>query len=1476
MRPNPVVSLLSRLAAVCLAAASTTSLAAISAQPQDVRAAVEWLPSYLANTPSSQFTPMEVTLSGDVNNNDIIRIDLPAKGNLRELSGPSAGSGVTITNWGHSAVDTDNGRNRVLVSSSSPAALYVIDLATGDRSVLSDGGTGTGTQLVSPVGLDVDVANDRILLADYSGGGRLLAVDPVTGDRSILSDSTELPAFNGPAGVLYDPAFNRAIVTNEFSNALVAVDLATGARSDFSSSTAGTGPAFSQPSDIVLDLANNRYLAASVASDAIIAIDRNTGNRSILSNAANGTGPVFSIPLRLSVDAVNGVALVSDRGIDEVIAVDLASGNRTLISNTQSLPLVDAYGIDIDGQRALIGDTGANTLIEMDLRPSAGDRSYLSNSDLAIGNGPAFGNGIRDIDINVAGTSAYVTDLGTPAIWQLDTATGDRSLLSDNAGVGSGTLLNSPFSLVLDEQNNRVLVADLGDRLYAVDLTTGDRTVLSDNAGIGSGPWGNDPDAIALDTASNRVLIVEGGSALILAVDLGSGDRTILSDNVDAGTGPVFDRPVSIVIDAANNRALVSDLIDATSEGRLFAIDLATGNRTIVADNSTGAGPVLGRMTYITLDAPNDRVYAYNGAGSFFTIDLASGDRTLISSYSGNSGPTNVNKIGLALDRRHGSLLYSNSDDNYIHAVDFYDPVFGAALPVAPFSSTPALVYSLNGGGAGQGFAEWTITGGTAAGPVTLTFDNMPIELTGAPVSEMIDYTFTLKDSGGNNLKATPLVSGPAFTMVNAITATVTPSFDTLDAGQGNVFFDDSAGDIVASDIFIEIQNNATLNNLGEAELVVRLLGDFTGISKVSASVESEEFRAYTSTSGNFTMLDPNATVFGGTNDVTATWDGTLIQSEFEPEIIPGENSTNFNLSIASASNWRFFGFPWTVHHARMFGEGTYTFDSDCTSTDLESGNNTCGDGPYTTLTVGAGQVGAHMLFDWNVSTDIHVAMVWDVGSASDFKSGGSGALYTGDAGSASAGQLYELISRDGDGDSIQGIPMVNGPFTGYSLNFNLDLFAGDGAVDEFTVPAGQGEASAFLVGGIAEESTRSFHVHLELDGTTIQSPRDFTARIDVLSADNLVAPQTTIAGLDGTVAATFDGNLDTDGDGLTDDVETSLGTDPNLTDTDGDGISDFDEVNVDTDPANYTPGIDYDPNNADTDGDGFLDGGEVQFGSDPLSLASVPGSPLRVSTDSGGGETAIYGSLSASTSADGRYVVFRSDANNLVPEDSGTITDIFVKDTQTGLTTLVSASSDGTPGNNASIRPAISADGRYVAFASYATNLVDGGTTNGLVHVFVKNLQTGAITLASTSTPGDEGNGISTDPSISADGRYVVFSSSADNLDLVTNDTNNFTDIFIRDTVGNSTKRISLDSIGNQSAGGDSQRPRVSADGRFVAFSSNATNLVTGDTNGLRDIFIRDTQQNVTTRINVNDLPATRPPMAGAFRPRSAPTAVM
>jgi len=244
----------------------------------------------------------------------------------------------------------------------------------------------------------------------------------------------------------------------------------------------------------------------------------------------------------------------------------------------------------------------------------------------------------------------------------------------------------------------------------------------------------------------------------------------------------------------------------------------------------------------------------------------------------------------------------------------------------------------------------------------------------------------------------------------------------------------------------------------------------------------------------------------------------------------------------------------------------------------------------------------------------------------------------------------------------------------------------------------------------------------------------------------------------------------------------------------------------------------------------------------------ALGGTTERVSVSSAG-EQGDFGSDGGSISADGRYVAFGSGASNLVPADTNPEGDVFVHDRQTGETERVSVSSGGEQGNHVSFVSAISADGRYVAFMSYASNLVPGDT-NGTFDIFVHNRQTGETEQVSVSSAGEQGNAQSLHPFINADGRYVGFWSDA--INLVPGDTNGTRDVFVHDRQTGETERVSVSSAGEQ--GNDwSSDCSISADGRYVTFASGASNLVPGDTNGTFDIFVRDRQTGETERVSVS-----------------------
>ncbi len=216
--------------------------------------------------------------------------------------------------------------------------------------------------------------------------------------------------------------------------------------------------------------------------------------------------------------------------------------------------------------------------------------------------------------------------------------------------------------------------------------------------------------------------------------------------------------------------------------------------------------------------------------------------------------------------------------------------------------------------------------------------------------------------------------------------------------------------------------------------------------------------------------------------------------------------------------------------------------------------------------------------------------------------------------------------------------------------------------------------------------------------------------------------------------------------------------------------------------------------------------------------------------------------------SGDGRYVAFSSNADNLVANDNNGVTDIFAYDRQRGVIRRVSVASDGTEANGRSTYPAISGDGRFVAFRSEASSLV-ARDTNAQADIFVHDLASGTTKRVSINSTGGQSNGASSRPTLNSDGRYVAFWSAAANL--VADDFNGRNDAFVHDLQSGETSRVSLDGNG-QEGDGDSTSPSISGDGRLVAFRSDASNLVANDRNGFNDIFLRDRKHGSTVRVSL------------------------
>jgi hypothetical protein len=255
----------------------------------------------------------------------------------------------------------------------------------------------------------------------------------------------------------------------------------------------------------------------------------------------------------------------------------------------------------------------------------------------------------------------------------------------------------------------------------------------------------------------------------------------------------------------------------------------------------------------------------------------------------------------------------------------------------------------------------------------------------------------------------------------------------------------------------------------------------------------------------------------------------------------------------------------------------------------------------------------------------------------------------------------------------------------------------------------------------------------------------------------------------------------------------------------------------------------------------------------DPMTRASVNTIGVEGNADSGQFPVAI--------SSDGRWVAFDSIANGLVKNDKNNRSDIFVRDLVNATTVRVSVDSAGVEGDGDSYRPALSTDGRFVAFESLSDNLV-ANDTNSNYDVFLHDRDpdangvfdegNGVTIRVSVSSSGTQGDAGSFSAAISGDAAFIAFASDATNL-VSGVDRNNSTDIFLYERATAKTSRLSLDSTGTKAGNDDSFAPTISADGAFIAFESAATNLVVSDTNGVNDVFVRDRVAKVTTRVSVS-----------------------
>lgn len=318
---------------------------------------------------------------------------------------------------------------------------------------------------------------------------------------------------------------------------------------------------------------------------------------------------------------------------------------------------------------------------------------------------------------------------------------------------------------------------------------------------------------------------------------------------------------------------------------------------------------------------------------------------------------------------------------------------------------------------------------------------------TGFSISSNITVTFS------QNMTASTVATSGAFTVVE--TATGTPVTGTVTPATGTsavTFTFDPAVSLNYSTQYTATLATSIQDSAGQ-NLPAVYTWTFTTQAQPTGTQTCSTPSATVPTGSNFTMLDPSGKPFGGTNDITYSLNFSSLNTSVNGVLGIATNT------LASAGPQPFYGSPWTAHHIRLFGPGTYVINTACSTSELENGtcNANSDSTKNLTMVVGTGQIGAHMLFDWNGNPNIDVVNVWSTNAAWNQSPAGTkndlwtAELWGGPTGfSVDPNTTWAYVSTDNGGDGINGAAMVDGPFKGYSANFNLGATSscvGSGAV---------------------------------------------------------------------------------------------------------------------------------------------------------------------------------------------------------------------------------------------------------------------------------------------------------------------------------------------------------------------------------------------------------------------------------------------
>ena len=515
-----------------------------------------------------------------------------------------------------------------IVDADLQSLLYNIlheNLVTGESVTFSGYGYGTGTDFSSLSSAVVDQARNLLYVSDF-GAKKIVKVDLNTGNRlgsiptpaitsgCVAGDGTLELCF--PERMLYDSGNNRLLVQDSTENAIMSINVVTGAISLIADATTTGESAFNGGYSMALDTPNNRLLIAEYNTNAISAINLSTGARTIISDNSTGTGPAFDKAYGVVLDSTNNRVIALDRNAKSVMAVDLTTGDRSIISSNAI-----GAGNDLISPSSIVRESGSGQVYVTDNRAifdislTNGNRSLVSDAPMS---GPTLSFPIDAAWDYISNRLLAITQNGSE-LYSAKLDTGVREVIADQ---------NITPSLQLTARQlgtNRTSVATLtGGRTQLVDLLTLNRTELS-TAGS---------NVSTIDYANNRTLSYNQGTLAVTAINLGTGSETVVAD-LSALT-PALYYCEAMVYDDDNNRLIVAATAINSQISGLYAVDMAAGTAKLISTQLL-SNAAWKNIVDLSLDIANDQVYAmYNNlnASLLLRYNLTSGAGTMVNAPS--------------------------------------------------------------------------------------------------------------------------------------------------------------------------------------------------------------------------------------------------------------------------------------------------------------------------------------------------------------------------------------------------------------------------------------------------------------------------------------------------------------------------------------------------------------------------------------------------------------------------------------------------------------------------------------------------------------------------------------------------------------------------------------------------------------------------------------------------------------------------